>query len=165
MSSETWIAGVSAVAAIAAAGGAIWQAAQARQSARSASTDEQKAEAAAVRAAAAGERMALALEEANALERARGQKPRWEVSVRSGRTSDVIRITNQGANAYDVTTVIQGVAAGHVHSDTFPAAALRAGLSGTLAVLRYGNLPADRVLQIQWSDEPGGESHTAEVTT
>lgn len=165
MSGETWIAGVSAVAAIAAAGGAIWQAAQARQSARSAATDERKAEAAATRAAAAGERMALALEESNAMERARGQKPRWHVSVQAGRTTDIIRVTNQGANAYDVSAEILGAEPGFGHSDTFPAEVLEAGLSGTVRLLKYGGMAADRVLQVEWRDEPGGEVQTAKVTT
>ncbi len=160
-----WIAPVVAVAAALIAGWQAWEARRSRLDARSSASEAQQHE---ERAAAASERIATAIEEQNALERAEREKYRnpWSMFSTREKSSRVYKFTLGGDEP--LTDVRITVDDKYTEREKFrlvkpTTETMRPGESMTLSWWRHMGSATQITADVHWT-RPNGEQHNAAVT-
>ncbi|MGX1703316.1 hypothetical protein [Microbacterium sp. NPDC055357] len=160
-----WIATGIAVVAALIAGWQAWEARRARLDARSSASEAQDHEA---RAVAASERIAAAIEEQNAQERAERERYRtpWSMVSTREKSSRVYKFTLGGDEP--VTDVRITVDDEHTEREKFrlvkpTAETMRPGESMTLSWWRHMGSASQITADVHWT-RPNGEQHSAAIT-
>lgn len=160
-----WIATGVAIAAALVAGWQAWEARAARRDARESAAEAQRHE---ERAASASERIASAIEEQNALDRAEREKYRnpWSMRATRDKSSRTYKFILGGAEP--VTDVQISMDDSHMAREKFhfvkpDTESMRPGESMTLSWWRHMGSASQITVEIQWK-RPNGEQHSSTVT-
>jgi len=160
-----WIATCVAIVAALVAGWQAWEARAARRDARESATEAQQHE---ERAASASERIASAIEEQNALERAEREKYRnpWSMRATRDKSSRTYKFILGGDEP--VTDVQISMDDSHSEREKFrfvrpDADTMRPGESMTLSWWRHMGSASQITVDLGWK-RPNGEQHNSAVT-